>query len=175
MGSIPAAFANLHYLNMRYTRENFLNKDGSVEAIELPFNIFGFFGKYKFLSNYHQEAFVVDDRWYNTSEAAYMACKTVKASEKAALSMTITGPEAKKIGRLVTLRPDWNNIKYACMYKVLQEKFWQSSSLCNKLLLTKGKYLEESNWYEDDYWGKCTSNGQNNLGKILMSIRDEGI
>lgn len=38
---------------------------------------------------------------------------------------------------------------------------------------TGNRHLEECNTWNDRYWGTVNGKGENNLGKILMRIRDE--
>lgn len=154
-------------------REDFFDENCIVQAIETDTGIYGLFGKYRPLSNFHQEGFFVNGIHFHTSEAAYMAQKTFHMPEVYALSECSTGLEAKRLGQQVTLRSDWEEVKYSKMLKVLREKFKQSV-FCRDLLLSTGsKYIEESNWWNDNYWGKCHAYGLNNLGKILMQIRTE--
>lgn len=154
-------------------REDFIDEKGVVQAIETDTGIYGLFGKYRPLSNFHIERLHVSGLFYTSSEAAYMSEKTYKLSEKITLCNCSTGLEAKRLGQRVTLRSDWEEVKYSKMLKVLREKFKQSV-FCRDLLLSTGsKYIEESNWWNDNYWGKCHAYGLNNLGKILVQIRTE--
>ena len=46
------------------------------------------------------------------------------------------------------------------------------------LLATGGEELIEGNWWHDNFFGVCTcgpcdGKGKNNLGKILMRVREE--
>ena len=41
------------------------------------------------------------------------------------------------------------------------------------LLDTGDKFIEETNWWKDQFWGVYNGVGENNLGKILMRIREE--
>lgn len=59
-------------------------------------------------------------------------------------------------------------MRYAQRQKYRQEPFK------SKLLATGDAYLEEGNWWHDRFWG-CdikTREGENNLGKIIMEIRE---
>lgn len=155
------------------TREDFMDGDGIVQAIETETQIFGLFGKYRALSNFHEEPLIVDGLKFRWSEAAYMAEKTFLAKEKLALMECETPGRAKKLGRTITLRDDWEEVKEAKMLKVLRAKF-QQSEFCRELLLSTGdKYIEETNWWGDDFWGKSTAAGKNTLGKLLMQVREE--
>ena len=59
------------------------------------------------------------------------------------------------------------------MKTILLDKFTRNLDLKEMLLETKGKYLEETNWWGDKFWGVCNNTGQNQLGQLLMAIRDE--
>ena len=57
------------------------------------------------------------------------------------------------------------------MSAVVFDKFYRNIDLRNKLMETGNRYLEETNHWKDRYWGVCDGKGENNLGKILMSVR----
>lgn len=56
------------------------------------------------------------------------------------------------------------------MREVLKIKF-SDPVLMTKLTNVKGEIVEDNYW-GDTFWGRCNGSGQNNLGKILMEIRD---
>ena len=64
------------------------------------------------------------------------------------------------------------------MYEILVEKF-TIPELKEKLLATGDEYLEEGNYWHDNYWGNCHCEkcaditGQNKLGILLMKIRED--
>ena len=154
-------------------REDFLDANGIVQAIETDTGIYGLFGKYRPLSNFHLEPIWFDGRQFQTSEAAYMSRKTYVEEEKIALASCTTGPQAKKLGQVVALRKDWEVVKESEMLQVQKAKYKQSE-FCRSLLLSTGdKYIEESNWWGDNYWGKCETHGRNVLGQILMYVRSK--
>ena len=80
---------------------------------------------------------------------------------------------AKRKGRHVQLRHDWEQIKFTVMYEIVKAKFTKNEDLKIKLLATKDEYLEEGNTWGDKIWGTVNGKGQNNLGKILMRVREE--
>jgi ribA/ribD-fused uncharacterized protein len=80
---------------------------------------------------------------------------------------------AKKTGRFVILRSDWEEIKDEVMYQCVKDKFTRNPLLKQKLLDTKYEDLVEGNDHGDDYWGVFEGTGQNKLGKILMRVRGE--
>ena len=81
--------------------------------------------------------------------------------------------DAKRLGRSIRLRDDWELVKYDIMYEICKAKFEQNADLKEKLLATGDKYLEEGNTWNDRCWGTCKGIGENHLGKILMRVRDE--
>ena len=81
--------------------------------------------------------------------------------------------DAKKLGRRIELRDDWDLIKDNIMYNILCHKFKDNFSLKKALLDTNDIYLVEGNNWGDVYWGVCKNIGYNKLGEILMKIREE--
>jgi len=71
---------------------------------------------------------------------------------------------------------DWNSVRYSFMEKAIEAKFRQNTVLRQILLeKTDGKYILCHN-PEDGYWGDgigCGGNHENNLGKILMAVREK--
>ena len=87
--------------------------------------------------------------------------------------MQISTPEvAKHLGRKVELRWDWEEVKDEVMLYLVQKKFFTKDVYLRMLLATKDAKLIEGNTWGDTYWGVCNGKGQNELGKILMQVRD---
>ncbi|MFT0803343.1 NADAR family protein [Bacillus swezeyi] len=80
---------------------------------------------------------------------------------------------AKRKGRRVKLRPDWEEVKETFMYEIVKAKFEQNDQLKNRLLQTGESTLIEGNTWGDRVWGVCNGIGENKLGKILMRVRNE--
>lgn len=131
-----------------------------------------FTGNYFFLSNFYERSVKVGDKKYANTEAAF---HSFKCPERAEEFTTLNPKEAKRLGRSVKLRPDWEQIKDDVMRKVVRAKFTQHEDLKQKLLETGDAILEEGNTWNDKYWGvdATTREGKNMLGKILMEIRAE--
>ena len=55
----------------------------------------------------------------------------------------------------------------------LYAKFTQNSELYNLLLSTGSSILIEGNQWQDTFWGVVNGEGQNNLGLLLMLLRNE--
>ena len=130
----------------------------------------GFFGKYRFLSNYHVCNIQDEGRLFPSTENAYMAAKTDVQSIKDEF-LDIQPSEAKKKGYTVPLRPDWDLVKVDVMRRVVFQKFLAHQDLREALLKTNYAYLEETNHWGDKFWGVCEGEGLNVLGKILMETR----
>lgn len=110
---------------------------------------------------------------YPSSEHAYMAAKTTNPTIRNQIKNCPTSAAAKKLGRSIQLRPNWDNIKLGIMEEILRDKFTRNPNLRNQLIATGTEQLVEENWWGDVYWGVCNGKGQNNLGKLLMKIRKE--
>lgn len=129
----------------------------------------GFTGKYAFLSNFYPCTIEYEGLVYQSTEAAYQSAKTLHVIQRE--KFTGYSPSmAKKMGKLLPLRPDWDNVKQSIMYNICMIKF-SKEPLKTKLLETGDAYLEETNWWNDTYWGVCNDRGLNTLGRILMKIR----
>ena len=128
--------------------------------------------KYFFLSNFYNSPVTYDGLTYMNSEAAFQAQKCITLAGKQ--RFTNLGPsEAKKLGRQVYLRSDWEQVKVHMMYDIVLAKFKQNPSLAEQLIATDDSYLEEGNNWGDKTWGTVNGVGENHLGKILMRVRDE--
>jgi ribA/ribD-fused uncharacterized protein len=105
--------------------------------------------------------------------AELQAMKTTDPAERAKILATKTAGEAKKIGKTVTLRKNWNQIREEVMETGLRAKFQQNPELKKRLIDTGDVNLIEGNTWGDTFWGEVDGKGQNKLGKLLMKIRDE--
>lgn len=129
-----------------------------------------FEGQYFFLSNFFECPVTYKGITFTNTEAAFHSQKDVnRAVEFAHLDPS----SAKKLGRKVTLRSDWEQVKDDIMYEVLVAKFTQNAALKILLLRTGDQELIEGNWWNDTYWGVCRGVGKNTLGKLLMRLRQE--
>lgn len=136
-----------------------------------------FRGEYRFLSNFHIGDVLYGGCCFHSGEAAYQADKTFVMEEKRIIWLAATPKEARRLGQKVTIRPDWDQVKYDVMLNVVRAKF-ANRELSKKLMDTGDAELIEGNWWHDNFFGscsceKCGNKGQNNLGKILMIVRQE--
>lgn len=129
-----------------------------------------FRGEYAFLSNFYECPIAYNGHTYRNNEAAFQAQKDPSRSgEFVSLNPTM----AKRLGKRVRQRRDWEWTKMGIMKEIVRLKFIQHPDLKEKLLATGDRLLIETNAWNGTYWGVCKGRGQNYLGKILMKIREE--
>ena len=126
-----------------------------------------FQGEYRWLSNFYHSPLEYKGVKYLNAEAAFQAQK--EEGRQAEFS-NLDPSQAKRLGRQVKLRSDWDEVKDQKMYEIVKEKF-RSTNMAQMLLSTGDQELEEGNSWGDTYWGVCNGTGQNKLGKILMTVR----
>lgn len=131
-----------------------------------------FRNEFQYLSNFYEAPVAYNGLTYRNNEAAFQAQKTL--DEKKRMFFTQMKPsEAKSAGRRVILRKDWEDVKISIMHDIVEAKFRQNPSLAAKLISTGSVYLEEGNTWGDKTWGTVDGKGANNLGRILMDVREE--
>lgn len=148
--------------------------------------ITSFSGEYRFLSNFWLSPVSWGDRLtpptiFCCVEVPYQAAKTLEPAERTTM-LSVTKPsQAKRWGRTLTLRPDWDKVKVDIMLDLVSSKFVQSLELQDLLLATGERELIEGNHWGALFWGKASRDdpkegikageGCNVLGKILMHVR----
>lgn len=126
-----------------------------------------FRGKYAFLSNFYEAPITVEGLRFRCVEAAFQAAKCPSRAKE---FENLNGSEAKRLGRRVALRPDWEESKLEVMYQLLAAKFAQHPELAEKLKATSEPIVEDNTW-GDTYWGRCNGRGQNHLGQLLERLK----
>lgn len=142
--------------------------------------ITSFRGDYWFLSNFYPVppgTVELDGVFYASVEHAYQAAKTENQRERWEIRRCVTAGMAKRLGRRVTVRPDWDQQKRDRMQDLLRQKF-AVTMLRDLLAATAPALLIEGNSWGDTYWGAVADTdggwlGENWLGVLLMEIRDE--
>lgn len=139
----------------------------------------GFRDEYVFLSNftYLERPLTGEGLSFPTVEHFYQAMKTKDKSLRKVISEH-PSKGLKKFIKTIPLREDWDEIKLAVMEYGLRWKFSSHNPvLKGKLLSTKGIELIENNYWHDTFWGVSiqSGEGENQLGKLLMKIRDEEV
>lgn len=110
-----------------------------------------------------------------TVEHVYQAYKAARLADAAFVLAAGSPGEAKKRGRKVELRPDWEEIKIPVMFQCLQSKFGIGRQERQWLIETSGQHLREGNTWGDTFWGvdSAAGGGLNYLGKLLMVVREQ--
>lgn len=145
----------------------------------MPDEITAFRGKYAFLSNFYLCVVTLDEVAYSSVEHAFQAAKTDNPDERYQIQIAPTPSRAKQIGRKVTLRADWEDVKIGIMESLVRQKFTAHDDLRTLLLATEDAHLIEGNTWNDRTYGAIWSDkegvwmGKNHLGKILMTVRAE--
>jgi len=139
-----------------------------------PMVINQFRGDYDFLSNFFHAGVTWEGLTYQNSEAAFQAAKLLTDEERIPFT-TLDPSAAKRMGRRVQLRSDWEQVKTGIMEEIVRAKFTQNPWLGKRLLSTGSAELIEGNNWGDKCWGVDlrSGKGENRLGKILMQVRAE--
>jgi ribA/ribD-fused uncharacterized protein len=130
-----------------------------------------FDGEYRFLSNFWPVEIEFEGIQFSSVEGAYQAAKTLDPMVRLEIAV-LPANKAKRAGKKLKIRSDWEAIKIPVMEILVRKKF-QNPELKDKLLATGERPLIEGNWWGDTFWGICKEQGQNHLGRILMQVRDE--
>ena len=137
-----------------------------------------FKGQYEMFSNFYPAIIEWNTMIFQSVEHAYVASKSNSFMfwRKISQMGPHTAGKAKREGKNISLRKDWNVVKLSFMRNFLTRKFNQDP-FKQLLLSTEDVTLIEGNYWHDNYWGNCKCDkcknipGQNQLGKMLMKIR----
>lgn len=139
------------------------------------------FPEFRFLSNFHVAPFsppapenYASPVVYQTVEHYYQASKATNVNDFRHVMAAQHPAEAMRRGRLIKVPTGWELMKIDVMTRAVRMKFQQNKGLAEMLLATEGFELAEYAPWGDTFWGVGKYYvGENNLGKILMQIRDE--
>lgn len=136
-----------------------------------------FSGQYEFLSNFSAHPVQYDGFVFPTLENAFQAAKTVDYHTRGTF-VDLTPGQAKRAGRQLSLRMDWEQRKVPIMRFLLASKFTITAHLASALVHTGNWQLVETNTWHDNEWGDCLCGrpacappGKNLLGISLMQLR----
>lgn len=132
-----------------------------------------FKGEHRWLSNFWPCSVQLDGEEYPSVEHAYQAAKTLDPHERLRIRHAPKPGLAKKLGRKLNVRDDWEQVKLQTMEYLLRQKFRKGTDLASKLQSTANQELVENNNWGDKFWGVCQDEGENHLGELLMQIRKE--
>lgn len=140
-----------------------------------------FRGEYGWLSNFYKldsPLIYPDGRGstfsYDSIERFYVAMKSEEWDHRSKAQHT---DKIKKFGQECLLREAWEGeLQLSVMLFGVRFKFSKKNPrLRKKLLNTDSIIIREDNYHGDAFWGYDLNNweGANNLGKIIMKVRDE--
>lgn len=139
------------------------------------------FKKESKLSNYYECKVKYKGMTFGSSEAAYQSQK-IKDFDMQRKFMRLNPDESKKFARKLKSewREDWHTVKFEHMYWIVRNKMLSNQDCLEELLKTnRDEIIEDTTGWHDNIWGWCSCNKckdkehQNNLGKILMRVREE--
>jgi len=125
--------------------------------------------KYWFLSNFFPVNIEFEGVIYPSVEHAYVAAKTLDIPARSLL-LSLTAGQAKRSGRKLEIRSDWDEIRISVMGRLVAQKFLTNPDLASLLLAIDEPIIEHNDW-GDTFWGVCEGIGRNEFGKILERIK----
>lgn len=139
--------------------------------------ILKFSKEYDWLSNFHKLEKPMEHLGlsFETIENYYVGMKTLDIEERRFISILAPG-KAKRYGRKLQLREDWENVKLSVMRFGTRYKFSINNPILRQKLIDTGDvFIREGNNWGDTYWGvdTFTGEGENHLGKIIMKVRED--
>lgn len=146
--------------------------DFSAMKTEFNDRIAGFFGEYRWLSNFWDCDVEFKGITFPSVEHAYVYSKGTFSEDEFDELLLSSAGEAKRIGKKIKLRPGFEETKVSIMKHLVYQKF-KNPDLQAKLLETGSRSILEVNTWNDRFWGVDTEgNGLNMLGKILEEVRE---
>ena len=134
---------------------------------------YGAKGNVKF-GNFYLRKLKYNGLVFECAESAFQAAKCANPIDRQKF-VGLDGDAAFHLGRSVSMRSDWHQVKRSTMKEILTAKF-QDFDLRTALAQTGSAYIIEHNerkgrdtFWSDDFDGT----GQNVLGQILMEIRTD--
>jgi ribA/ribD-fused uncharacterized protein len=150
--------------------------------------ILGFIGSYRWLSNF----FIEPDGTHVEGEYHRAKCRNHADRDlfyyhipTTPTPQMLSPKDCKTLGRKVELMDGWDEVdpktgnlrKVDVMLFYVRKKFKDHEDLRSRLYDTRGFYLEETNHWNDRFWGVHQigkeRRGLNMLGAVLMQVRDE--
>jgi ribA/ribD-fused uncharacterized protein len=106
-------------------------------------------------------------------EVAYQAMKCANPEDKERISSYHNGFDAKRDGKSVKIRDDWNNLRYPIMLALCKSAAERNEPI-RRFLRDSGDnlLLHYAPW--DEYWGTGRYGlGSNMMGRAWMKVREE--
>jgi ribA/ribD-fused uncharacterized protein len=146
-------------------------------------------GPYRTFSNMAEYPVQIEDKRYPTVEHYFQAMKAQTFNDKEILEKIMETPSAKAVkalGKKVKnfVKEKWDSERLDVMRRGVRAKFVQHPEIQKQLIETGNKQIGDAD-ARDLFWGIGTSEntdkslhpekwkGQNQLGKLMMSLREE--
>ncbi len=149
-----------------------------------------FKGDHRWLSNFQVSPIPAFGLLIPTVEHAYQASKAESEIDRVSILEVETPGAAKRLGRKIPVRDDWDQIKPLVMLTLLRRKYTRPDMM-EKLLATGDQILIEGNDWGDTFWGCVREKmgsiknmppdhriytykgwvGLNMLGRLTMEVR----
>ena len=129
--------------------------------------------KYGAFSNFSAHPIRINDRVWPTTEHYFQAQKFAGTPHEEEIRQIESPMIAARMGRdrKRKLRRDWERVKVGIMREAVEAKFRQHDEL-RALLLGTGDATLIEHTENDDFWGDGgDGRGRNELGRILMAVR----
>jgi len=118
----------------------------------------------------HVAPFHLDGVEWQTVEHYYQAAKTDDPEVKEMIREAETAAEAMRIGQVLDVRPDWEEIRDDVIRRAYYAKFKAHKKWRRILISTHGTPLHDASPRKHPYWGV---KGKDRLGQILMEVRTQ--
>ncbi|TCP65779.1 NADAR family protein [Baia soyae] len=129
---------------------------------------------YGCFSNFSAHGFMLDGKWWPTSEHYFQAQKFAGTPHEEKIRLIKKPNIVARMGRdrKRPIRKDWEFVKNDIMRKAVLHKFRSHDDIRETLLSTADQFIVENSPI-DYYWGcGADGSGQNRLGQILVEVRE---
>ena len=179
---------DLEKQKIAYNEEKYLERQKLEQEIEKNANILiqhqkllkitSFTGYFEFLHNNFMTPVYYEGSLYPSVTHAYHAARSTDETTRRAIINADSFHTVATIASRIQDPEDWPTRRLDIMERLVRDKFRRSKELQEKLKATEKRELIMT--YEDEkkgnfYWGMVNGKGQNQLGRILMKIRDDVI
>lgn len=166
------------WCHRRYLSEYLIRHFQAAYMGELAVDARGFPDRSFQFSNFQPVPVRHEGILYPSVEHYYQALKSLDPKERRSVAAAPSPGSAKVMGRGLTVRRDWDDVKLGVMRDGLGLKFSGGSAYADALLRTGDDQLVEENSWHDRFWGRCkcpqhSGAGENHLGRLLMERRSE--
>lgn len=147
----------------------------ALEPVTYGEPITSFSGDFAFLSIYYPCEIEYEGMLFSSALHAFCAARTPDLDDKRKFTSNaepiLVAAKAEALSKTLPMRKDWMEIRNQVLDEVQTLKF-SSYKLSQRLLSTEQRLLSDDH-SRDRYLGHCHGKGDNQLGKVLMRLREE--